>query len=272
MKKDDDLEILNIGLTGITVKTNLPIGTPIEEEEEEEERPIIYSVPTQIVRYLFIINSIIWFSLAIFGIVPAQILLRFSYPFVSLILFICSLVFSVIFLGALFFVKQHTALVYVFFGVWLFSVYVLIFSVAAYFQTIGPFQGCLMLFLSSISILVYCLYVKKRPNGVWAGFIMFFVSIIIWSVGLVAFIQEQDWIMSGVLFFICVIFFPVYSGIFIHYSYKRFNIGEFDRLLVCFYTDFFVFPIQWIYAKHVEKKMDDSFVLVGENATVPMNA
>lgn len=271
-KKDDDMEIVNSNMFGVTIKTTLPIGDPIIEQKQEEEPQRPYSVPTLVIRYLFIGNSIIWFALAIFGIVPAQLLIRFAYPFVSLILFICALVFSVIFLVALFFVREHAILVYVFFGVWLFSVYVLNFSVAAYFQTIGPFQGCLMLFLSSVSILVYCLYVKKRPNGIWAGFIMSFVSIVIWSVGLVAFIREQDWIMSGVLFFICVIFFPVYSGIFIHYAFKRFHVKDFDRLLVCFYTDFFVFPLQWIYAKHVGKNQDDSFVLVGENATVPTNA
>lgn len=272
-KKDDDAEILESTSTNIVVKTTLDIGTKVFEEEEEEEEEMIlnHSVPVQVVRYLFMIQASIWFCLGVFGIVPAQLLK--PVPDVSLALFICAIVTAFILLVTLYFVKKYKDLVLTALILFYLCIYTILFTSSAFFENIAPFQACTILFLQCISILVYSLYVTKKMNVWWTGLIMVLCGSIIWTIGLVAFIAKQDWIMSVILFFVCVLGFPSYCGWFIGTINKnRFHVEELEQVIVGFLTDFFVVPIRWSYAKYVKKEEEPmSFVLAEGTSTVHQN-
>jgi len=269
-KKDDDAIVLESNASNVVVKTVLDVGTPIDEEQEEEPQ-IKLSVPVQVIRYLFMIKASLWFSLGVFGIVPAQLL---TIPTVSLTLFICAIVTAFIISVALYFVKRYPDIMLTGLALFALCLYTIVFTSAAYFRNIAPFQACIILFLQCVAILVYSLYDTKQLNIWWAGLIMMICGSIIWTIGLVAFIENQDWIMSGILFFTCVLAFPAYSGWFIGTSSKRFHLEELDQVIVAFFTDFYVVPAQWSYAKYVKRGQEEdmSFVHVESTNTAQQNA
>lgn len=271
-KKHDDINEIIITETEIIVNTS---NDQIEQEQEQNSNNELnqplksYSVPLQIVRNMFMIKAALWFCLGVFGIVPAQLV---TLPQVALALFISSIVTLTILLIAMYLVKKYKDLLLTFLLLGSLCLYTVIFASASYFQDIAPFQACTILFIQCISVLVYGLFVSKHVDGLWVGLIMILVGVTIWAVGLVAFIKQQDWIMSGILFFSCVIFFPVYSGWFVTHLDKRFHINELEQVIVAFFTDFFIIPIKWIYAKYAGKDQPMSFVLVDSEVTVPQNA
>lgn len=250
-KKDDDMEVIEQTLFTTKIQTTLDIGTPIEEPEPQI--PIEYSVHTKNIRYLFIILATLWICLTMFSIVPGALLQMFKLPLVALTLFICATMTSCVLLGALYLVKGHKDMVYACFACLCVCLFTIIFSSFAYFDSIAPFQACITLFDESIAVLVYCLSGEKLVNGWWVGFFMMIVGVVNWIIGFVAFVKEHDWIFSGILFFTCVVFFPFYSGYFIHSSERRFAVGEFNHLIVAFFTDFYIIPLKWIHAWYVKK-------------------
>lgn len=259
-KKDDDLEIVQQTFFTTTLKTTVPSlatqGAGGEGGEEEDDfPPQQQSVPVRVIRYLFIMLALMWFGVGIFGIVPAQILLKYApYPTISLTLFVASSAVGTCLLGGLFITRKSTEMVYTCFVVMVCCLFTALFSAAAFFHTLGPFQGSTILFLECVTVLVYCLYTKKELDGWFVAVCMSCVGVCVWLCGLVAFVREQDWITSGVLFVGCVVVFPIYSALFIHHSAKRFHLGDFSEVIVGFFTDFYVVPLQWMYAKCATNK------------------
>ena len=269
-KKDEDAEILESTRSNIVVKTTLNIGTPQQEEEEIEQ--VRLSVPVQVIQYLFMIKAALWFSLGVFGIVPAQLLT--GAQDVALALFICAIVTAFIVLVALYFVKKYRDILLTGLALLALCLYTIVFTCAAYFQDIAPFQACTILFLQCISILVYSLYSSKYMNIWWISLIMMLCGCVVWTIGLVAFVSSQDWVMSGILFFGCVLLFPAYCGWFIGANDKRFHLQELEQVIVAFFTDFYAVPLRWSYVKYVKKEREEEelFVLVDDTRTAQLNA
>jgi len=117
----------------------------------------------------------------------------------------------------------------------IFNNYVFIVSLASFGSTFAPFQGCSILFIECTSIIIVALVIgrtSKRLDPIWCTLTMMLSGLLIWSVGLYAFIKEQDWISSGLLFVTCVIIYPLLSGYKIYrINRNMFHAGELINLM-----------------------------------------
>lgn len=264
-KKDDNAELLNQDYLGnMIVCTELEhVGTEIkDEEEEEEERERPMSVALQVIRYLFMVVGAIFFTFGIFGIIPFFFIRS---RLVSGTLTICAGVMALILSLLMYIFKKETQIAVSLLAVYLLCVFTFIFSVGALFRTIIPLQGCMILFLQCLSVLVYCLYSVKTMNMWSTAIIMGVTGFLVWAIGFVTFIEQQAWIGSGVLFFFCVIGFTAYSVYYIKQAETRFHLKELTRVIV----GFFIEPYEWIFVRRATNNnhLDEPFVLVESTNT-----
>ena len=129
--------------------------------------------------------------------------------------------------------------------IWVFNEFVVICSLAGMLQSLAPFQACVIFFIESISMILLGFCFAKEVNVYYSIFTMVTSGIIVWTIGLVAFIREQDWITSMVLFIVCVILGPVYSGYQINrINENRYHSKEIERVLIQYFTDPIGLPIE----------------------------
>jgi hypothetical protein len=268
-KKDEDLEVISDdGYGSMVVNTSLNIGEEfIENNEENEEEQTYKSVNIQIIHYLlnFIIAVTLLFG--ILGLFPYFILTKYGSPLISGTL-LCISFITYISINVLCYVFQkNTELLYSLFSVLLICLFTMSCTIAAYFETFAPFQGCIIIFIQLLSLSVYSLYERKNLNPWWSLSIMLFSGFIIWIFIFFAFIEQRQWISSGLLLLFNVFGFSGYTVFEITVCTKKYHLKELTRVIVGFFTNFYILPIEWIYAKYVKNNKDLSFVLVGKNNT-----
>lgn len=241
-KKDSDAEIVETTDDGYIIKTTLEIGTEIEEKEPETIQFPRISIHVRIVRHMFVCHAFVSFAFSLYGIVPLYLLLT-DY-IVSLSLFISSLTMSLI-LYILMYLLSDKKWALPSYIVWLLNEFVVICSLAGMLQSLAPFQGTLIFFIESVSMILLGFCFTKEVNVYYSIFTMMTSGILVWAIGLVAFIREQDWITSMVLFGVCVILGPLYSGYQINrINQNRFHSKEIERILIKFTTDLIGIPIE----------------------------
>ena len=169
------------------------------------------------------------------------------------------------------FQNQYLDLTIALIGVLLLCLFTSIFSMAAFFDSIAPLQGCIIMFIQTLAVLVYCLYPKKSLNIWHSLLIMISSGFIIWFIGFIAFIEQQAWIASGLLLLFCVFGFSAYTTFEIRNSVKKYHLKELSLIIVGFFTDFYAIPIQWIYAKYAKNNKELSFVLVENTNSAQKN-
>lgn len=232
-KKDPDAEIIETTEDGYIIKTTLDIGVEIEEPETIQFPRI--SIHVRIVRHMFVCHALVSFAFSIYGIVPLYLLLT-DY-IISLSLFISSLTMSVI-LYILMYALSDKKWALPSYIIWVFNEFVVICSLAGMLQSLAPFQACVIFFIESISMILLGFCFAKEVNVYYSIFTMVTSGIIVWTIGLVAFIREQDWITSMVLFIVCVILGPVYSGYQINrINENRYHSKEIERVLIQYWVD-----------------------------------
>jgi hypothetical protein len=251
-KKDTDAEIIETTDDGYIIKTTLNIGVEIEEPETIQFPRI--SIHVRIVRHMFVCHALVSFAFSIYGIVPLYLLLT-DY-IISLSLFISSLVMSLI-LYILMYALSDKKWALPSYIIWIFNEFVVICSLAGMLQSLAPFQACVIFFIESISMILLGFCFAKEVNVYYSIFTMVTSGIIVWTIGLVAFIREQDWITSMVLFGICVILGPVYSGYQINrINENRYHSKEIERVLIQYWADPLIILIEAC-CKRKELKEED---------------
>jgi hypothetical protein len=227
-KQDDDLVILENREDSITVMTRLPIGDPIEEVVD----PIVPtpSVNIQITRHFFAAQALILFFIPLFGIVPFYLLIELPI-IVSYTLCGASLLVAAILHAALWWWTPEWAL-FPTYLLLIFNNFIVIVTLAATGATFAPFQGCAILFIECITVIIMCLCSNKKIDTIWCTLAMITTGLSVWSIGLYAFIKEHDWISAGMLFFFCVLFYPLLSGYKIYrINHNAYHIKEVLQLL-----------------------------------------
>ena len=236
-KKDSDAYIVSETGSTITIQTTLEIGV---EEEVELESSNSTSFPKiainiKIIRHLFTVHALIMFGISIYGLVFMHLLLK-DY-IASLSLLIASLCMSVIFY-LLMYLFSDIKWGFPSFIMWTFNEFIVISSLAGTLHSLAPFQGTIIFFLESISMILLGFYYTKEVDVTFAIVLMSLTGLFGWGIGIYAFLKEQDWITSIVLFILCVVIGPLYSGYQIHgINNSRYHSKELERVLIQFWTD-----------------------------------
>jgi hypothetical protein len=227
-KKDDDLKVLEQGTTSAVVSTSLDIGDDLTEEEHKN--PYL-SVPVQIVRHVFTIICFINLIFSMFGMVPYYIM-TLGPPTIPITLLTCSGLTS-----AVFFTLMYAYTSVPWFIMFQISFFMVICSVSALINSVALFQAYAILFVETVYALLFSLTDNKHVQPWRSTLVMMISGLFVWLCGLYAF--RQNWIMAALLFLLCVIFFPVYSGFIIDVIEGRYSLSHADleAAIVDFYTE-----------------------------------
>jgi hypothetical protein len=228
-KKDDNLQIIEQSDSGFVVMTSLvdPVE-PIPPDPPMESVPP--SVNIQIARHYFAAHAFILFFIPLFGIVPFYLLVELPF-IVSTTLTCCSFVFGIIIRAVIYHIYDSWALMPTFL-LMVFNNFIFIVSLSAFASSFAPLQGCTILFVECVAVILMGFLFKKKIDPIWSALVMMLSGLIVWSVGLYAFIREQDWISSGLLFITCVVTWPLFSGWKIYQiNDNTFHTGEILQLL-----------------------------------------
>jgi hypothetical protein len=264
-KKDSDLIVVSDTGSNLVVRTHLDIGVVLEEEEAKipPEKPL--SIPIRIVRQTFVINAFVFFFIIFFGVSPYYLLSQED------ILITQVLLGSSFVIGVLLFFCTYFCMKIEFLLIWFFCFYTFISCLCVILQSLAPLQLCLIFFMEYITILIYCLYSKKKVNALRSIILTSPTGMIVWGLNIYAFTQERDWIAAGVLFFIGVLINPLYIAYEIYkFNQNRVNNDELGKSLIYFYTDL-VFGWCSSSKKRKEKEIEmESFHVVGENKNLEL--
>lgn len=235
-KKDEDLKVVSEGVFGTIVETHLDFGYDLTPEEPEEIVIETLSIPVRIVRHVFVINVSIAFLYALFGMVPYS-LMEEGPRIVAYTLLGSSIVLSVLCAALMYFYRDHRVAGVSLFAMWVFITFFVVCSLAATLHSFAPFQACTIFFIQCTAGLLYCLYAgKDQVSPYWAAMIMMGSGLAVWALGLYAFINQQDWIESGLLFLVCVLFAPLYSALEIKFIMGRYNMEELVKANIEFFV------------------------------------
>lgn len=244
-KKDEDMRVIESGVMGTVIETTLDIGYDLTPEEPEEIVIETLSIPVRIVRHVFVINVGIAFLYALFGLVPYTLLLEVPKVVPYTLLGVSSLM-CVVCLLLMHIFREKKAAGTALLSMWICITFLVMCSLAASLDSFAPFQACTIFFIQGIVGLIYCLFAgKDRVNPWWAALIMMVAGLVIWAIGLYSFIREQDWITSGLLFFVCVLLSPLYSALQIHMIMTRYNMEELLKANIEFFTGVIMYPMEW---------------------------
>ncbi len=229
-KQDDDLQVLENTEHGFIVLTSLNIGIPVEDEKEI----LPQSINIQITRHYFASSALIFFFIPVFGLVPFYLLIKFPL-IVSMTLLIASFAFLILLHGILYSLGDESWALFPMFLLSVFNNYIFVVSLAGFGSTFAPFQGCSILFIECTSVILVALIIgrtTKTMDTIWCTLVMMLSGLLVWGVGLYAFIKEQDWISSGLLFGVCVVVYPLLSGLKIYrINRNTFRAGEVLKIL-----------------------------------------
>lgn len=213
-KKDDDLRVIENSEYGIVIETSLNVGEMVESDDSKESSDSTAAAPTsvniQISRHFFAVNALICLMIPLFGIVPFYLLNGLPL-LVAFILAAISFITAIILHLALYWHTDQWTM-YPTLILTIFNNYILIVALSAAGSTFAPFQGCSILFIECTSAILLGFTFSKTIDPIWCTLVMMSTGLLMWSVGLYAFIREQDWISSGLLFGTCVILYPIMSG------------------------------------------------------------
>ena len=267
-KKDSDLIVVSDNGSNVIVRTHLDIGVILKEEEAKPlppEKPL--SIPIRIVRQTFVINAFVFFFIIFFGVSPYYLLSKED------ILITQVLLGSSFAIGLLLFFCAYFCMKIEFLLVWFFCFYTFFSCLCVVLQSLAPLQLCLIFFMEYITILIYCLYSKKKVNASKSILLTMTTGMVVWGLNIYAFTQERDWIAAGVLFFVGVLINPLYIAYEIYqFNQNRVNNDELGKSLIYFYTDFVFGWCSSGKRKEVVKEEIEmeSFQLVGNNKNLEL--
>lgn len=248
LKKDEDAVVL----TSTTFKTTANLGEEIPPDEDLTVIPHV-KVNIQIVRHLFVVHGMLSYLVSIFGIVPFYLLL--SVPYVSLVLLWASLGASIPLYWMLYWFRASPRWAVPACILWALNGFVIICTLASVLRSMAPLQGTLIFFVESVAVILLGYAFTAEIDCWWAALVMASTGLAVWGLGLYAFVVEQDWITSGVLFGVCVVLYPAYASYQIH-RIHRYHLKELTTAVVQFFTDPIGVPIAWISARCATSRRD----------------
>ena len=243
LKKDEDAKVIENTMFNLVVETSVNVGSVVVIRENEEEEIKNMGVILQVIRYLFMIIATISIFFGIFGIVPYFLLLKQSVASASL-LFI-SLLFTIITNICMYVYRNYEDLASTLLLIDIFCFFIVIVSLSSYIQSIALLHGCIIIFLESLSVLIYNIFSHKQMNIYWAGFIMLSVGLPIWLVGI---LKQKEYIIYTIMLFTHIFIFILYSMWHIA-NCSKYHTKEFLHVSIDFMTNFYIVPFKWVYAK-----------------------
>ena len=239
-KKDEDAVVVEIDHENdlVTIDSTFQIESdeiyevqePTLMLEDEMDAPMT-NVIVQIVYALFLTNAVVAFIAITLGIAPYLLLKTVSYQNALYILY-GLLATNVVIYFIMVWLKSKPVIV-----IWVVSLSMLLGAIGAIINDFAPLQIATIVFMQSISIVLYTLISPKKIKTWVSMVIMMFIGVATWSLGLYAFIKQQDWISAGVVFALQVIF-AVYSTIQVKYA-DRYSLSDnhMTQAIANFYSD-----------------------------------
>lgn len=226
-KKDDDLEVLDIGHGGIEFTTSNPEAVARSFEIIDEDAPIstllederesgYVDVEARMIQTVFSTNAALGYVVVILGFIP-YCLVQLMEPRVSQTYLLAAL-------GGAFLLTYALMLLFkrVFFVLlWMFVVLWVAGTAAALTRNIFPLQFGALIFIQSVAVLIYVGIAKRQVSTVKAVALEYVLGIATWLVGIYAFVEQQDW-LYGVIALGIVLVSPLY-----HY-FQIEHIGRFS--------------------------------------------
>lgn len=259
LKKDDTARVVEETAYSVVIESDQQLIDEIDNAVGEDfEDPTIFqqemtglplTPAVRVARTVFIVHTGFSFLVVFFGVIPYYFF-RADVPLKGLEwMLVTSILLCVGAYVALTMLTDPFNIIPVM-GVWMFLVFVSVTTLAALMKNLVPFQAAAVHFCQGLSMLVYCFVSHRELNPILSVAIMFGWGCVAWLLGLYAFLHYNDWILSFLLFLICVIGSSVYSGYQISLL-NRFNVSRKDQVNAVkhFYLDLILLPLSWIVHK-----------------------
>jgi hypothetical protein len=244
LKKDEDLTVIYGSEDTLVVESEI-FAQPESPIEPERPTELPMSVRVRVIRVIACVNVICSLLIMIGGIIPYYLLKKDSIPELWW-LFGTLTCISIILYVLMYVIKDQFFSVPIA-GVWMFLVFMIVNTLAAIMRNLAPFQAIAIIFAQNTALLVYCFLSRRNVDIVWAAGFMGCAGFVAWLCGLYIFIQDNDWVVAGLLFLFFVIGCPAYCVNQLRYI-DRFNVSTEDliKAVIYYYTDALFGPIRWM--------------------------
>ena len=248
LKKDGDIQILDIDETNGTIDFQTTIqnfGGSLDTNiyniypEEQSEPDQMMDVDIEILVQVFLANAIIAFYTLNIGIIPYAMLANLSQNTANYLAASLLVVASISYITMIFFRSLVSIVIWA--SCFAFGMGALAFLL----NDISPLQTCSIIFVQSLSFIVYANISRRAISGKMTALLMFISGGVTWLVGIYVFIEQKDWI-TGVILVGLVILFAVYSVIYVLYGERYSLSNEHIAEAVCQYLGM---PIYFILKK-----------------------
>ena len=235
IKKDPDAVIIDISKDGteFIIQSDL-VDMPMDFEEIVETPELIdpyTKTNVKVVRVIFTGNAIIAYMSIIFGIIPYMGLELISVPTRDYILWSLVAVTGVVYVLMAVFKNMSSIICFAFFLSFTLG------AACAHLNNMALLQAGLIVFAQSMTVAIITTKFTRELK-IWQTVIsMLVVGLVVWLVGIYAFVEQHDWVSAGILAAFNVVF-TIYSFIQIKYI-DRYSLSK-DNLTIAmanFYTD-----------------------------------
>jgi len=177
-----------------------PPVIPTDERllEEATVSPIMY-IEVQLVYWAFVVAAIVYLMCGLLGSVPYWVLdLDETHTAVIVTLCVSAGLFYVLYIAMAVARKKPTLAIYLLVA-WAFVAMVFVGSVAAALRILAPLQLMAVGWCQSLSVVIYAHSSPQHISPMWAAVWMFLATVVVWGIGIYAFVVESDWAASGVI-------------------------------------------------------------------------
>lgn len=249
-KKDDDATIYDVdNITGdLIIETRLdelpdemydvtPTDSTLLEDELYGESMDIYVRMMQIV---FLTNAMLAFMAITIGIVPYMLLSIVNHA-VAIYFFIGVCVACAISYILMVGLQRQFMVI-----IWAFTLCITLGSTSAVLNEFAPLQTATVVFLQSITLVAYTSISRRQIKVGLAVLMMVGTGIIAWTIGIYAFVEQQDWVSAAIVL-VLVLFFSLYSG-WQAENIDRYSLSQKDMInaIVHFYGDVVLSPLKML--------------------------
>ncbi|MDB9801167.1 hypothetical protein OAB94_02195 [Flavobacteriaceae bacterium] len=237
-KKDPDMLVVDVDTENdvFIINTNIPemptgLYEILEENDTEENEQPQASVDIQIIKMLYMGNMLISFVVLTFGIVPYLLLNTISKE--NAVKFLIGLLVTNIVAYVIMTLNKSIASLMF----WAFSLAMLLGGTCSITNDVAILQCAAIVFLQNVVVVIYAI-LSPRGIVVWKTVLaMLLFGIIVWTVGIYAFVEQHDWISASIVF-ILIVAFTVYSALQLqHIDRYSLNKEHMIQAMVNFYTD-----------------------------------
>ena len=246
-KKDDDAQVIQViepdQESHIEIETDLELDALVADPadqpcllEEAAQAPLT-DVYVSIMYFVFMRVSIMLIFSLLVGSIAFFLFQSLNKTYVIVCLSISWFVFLVVFSLACGFVKSRVHAAYALVPGYAASFGVGVGILGALLKTLSALQVLVMLFVQCIVLVAYTHFSPRGISAWQAAFYAFVAMLLVWSIGIYAFVLQNDWVQAAIILSIGI-FVVGYNIFFIRIAKGKFTAAEEEkeRALVYYLT------------------------------------